>query len=222
LAFRDFNAFVPGITDLIEGNDEQGIMSAYEKAERGREAQNTLRCMKEAKQRGDTEYYEEAKALFDDEQWLNNYLQYFGYGYYYDEDIAVFKQNVARLVPNVPLNYWSFRIMIGFGCICIIVLILALWWAYKNRLEGNTWFFKLAIISIPFVYIASQCGWIVTEVGRQPWVVQDLMPTVSAVSRVSVGSVQTTFWLFAVTFTVLLIAEIKIMISQIKKGPKEG
>jgi cytochrome d ubiquinol oxidase subunit I len=217
----DFNAFVPGITDLIEGNEDQGIMSAYEKAVRGKEAQNTLRRMKEAKDI-DEQTYLQTKALFEDEQWVNDYFRYFGYGYYYDPDMKVFKQNVARLVPNVPLNFWAFRLMIGLGCICMIVLILALWWAYKNRLEGKTRFLKLAIICIPLVYIATQCGWIVAEVGRQPWVIQDLMPTVSAVSHVSTGSVQTTFFLFAITFTILLIAEIKIMISQIKKGPKEG
>jgi len=221
VAFRDFNAFVPGITDLIEGNDAQGIMSAYEKAQRGREAQNTLRRMKEAKG-VDTLTYLQAKTLFENEEWINNYFKYFGYGYYYDSDIHVFKKNIARLVPNVPLNFWAFRIMMGFGCVCMIVLALALWWAYKNRLEGKRWFYRLAIFCIPLVYIATQCGWIVTEVGRQPWVIQDLMPTVSAVSQVSVGSVQTTFFLFAITFTILFIAGIKIMISQIKKGPKEG
>lgn len=222
LAFHEFNAFVPGITDLIEGNNEQGIMSAYEKAERGKEAQNALRRMKEEKAAGETSIYLQTKALFEDEQWVNDYFRYFGYGYYYDSDIKVFKQNIARLVPNVPLNFWAFRIMIGFGCICFIVLTLALWWAYKNRLEGKRRFYKFAILCIPLVYIATQCGWIVAEVGRQPWVIQDLMPTVSAVSRVSTGAVQTTFFLFAITFTILLIAEITIMISQIKKGPKEG
>lgn len=79
---------------------------------------------------------------------------------------------------------------------------------------------RLAIIAIPLAYIASQAGWIVAEVGRQPWVVQDLMPTMAAVTRISAGSVQTTFWLFAVLFTVLLIAEMKIMFRQIKIGPK--
>lgn len=79
---------------------------------------------------------------------------------------------------------------------------------------------KLAIISIPLAYIASQAGWIVAEVGRQPWVVQDLMPTISAVTKISSGSVMLTFWLFAVLFTVLLVAEMKIMFRQIKTGPK--
>ena len=74
---------------------------------------------------------------------------------------------------------------------------------------------------IPLVYICSQAGWIVAEVGRQPWVIQDVMPTVSAVSRIDASAVQITFAIFAVLFTVLLIAELSIMIKQIKLGPKE-
>lgn len=221
LAFHEFNAFVPGITDLIEGNDEQGIISAYEKAARGKEAQRTLRRMKDAKDVDPVEYAQ-LKALFEDEAWVDHYFRYFGYGYYYDDDIQVFRSNIARLVPNVPLNYWTFRIMVGLGCIFIIVLALALWWAYKDRLEGRKWFYYVAIICVPLVWVCSMCGWAVAEVGRQPWVIQDLMPTVSAVSQVSVGAVKTTFILFAVTFTILLIAELKIMFTQIKKGPKEG
>jgi cytochrome d ubiquinol oxidase subunit I len=58
--------------------------------------------------------------------------------------------------------------------------------------------------------------------GRQPWVIQDLMPSIAAVSRVDAGSVQLTFWLFAITFTILLIAEVKILVAQIKKGITGG
>ena len=65
-------------------------------------------------------------------------------------------------------------------------------------------------------------GWIVAEVGRQPWAIQDLLPTIVATSNIDASAVMLTFALFAVLFTVLLIAEIKIMISQIKSGPKGG
>ena len=221
LATHDANAFVPGITDLIEGNAEHGIMSAYEKAARGKEAQNVLRQMKAAKDTNPEEY-QKLKALFEDDVWLNAYFKYFGYGYYYDNDAHVFTQNIAKLVPNVPLNFWSFRAMVALGGLFIIVFALSLYWGVKNRLEGKKWFYYLAIITIPLVYIAGQCGWVVAEVGRQPWVIQDLMPTVSAVSQIKTGMVQTTFFLFAVTFTILLVAELKIMFAQIKKGPKEG
>ncbi len=78
----------------------------------------------------------------------------------------------------------------------------------------------IALLSIPLPYIASELGWILTEMGRQPWIIQDLMPVSTAVSQISSGSVITTFILFAVLFTVLLISEISIMVRQIKIGPK--
>jgi len=61
---------------------------------------------------------------------------------------------------------------------------------------------------------------VLAEVGRQPWVIQDLMPTIAAVTKISTGAVRVTFWLFAIIFTTLLIAEIKIMMRQIKIGSK--
>lgn len=80
----------------------------------------------------------------------------------------------------------------------------------------------MAIWTIPLAYLASQLGWVLAEMGRQPWVIQDLMPSIAAVSRVDAGSVQLTFWLFAITFTILLIAEVKILVAQIKKGITGG
>jgi len=77
----------------------------------------------------------------------------------------------------------------------------------------------IGLWSILFGFIASQMGWIVAEVGRQPWIIQDLMPTIAAVTHLSVSTVQTTFVLFAIIFTTLLIAELRIMFNQIRKGP---
>ena len=80
------------------------------------------------------------------------------------------------------------------------------------------WFLYLAVASVPLVYICSQSGWIVAEVGRQPWTIQDLLPVQAAVSGVSASNVYTTVVIFFVLFTVLLVAELKIMFNQIKKG----
>jgi cytochrome d ubiquinol oxidase subunit I len=76
-------------------------------------------------------------------------------------------------------------------------------------------------LAIPLAYLATQLGWMVAEFGRQPWVIQDLMLTTTAVSNINTASVKITFFLFAFIFTGLLIAEIGIMFKQIKKGPKE-
>ena len=79
---------------------------------------------------------------------------------------------------------------------------------------------SIALFSIPLPYIASELGWLLTEIGRQPWIIQDLMTVSKAVSQISTGSVITTFILFAVLFTGLLISEVSIMVKQIKTGPK--
>jgi cytochrome d ubiquinol oxidase subunit I len=221
----DANAFIPGIVDLVEGNEKHGIMSAYERARRGQVAQSALRGLKDAKVANNTAEYARLRALFNNNTWLNEYFIHFGYGYFYDDNISVFRKNVARLVPNMPLNYWSFRIMIGLGFLFIVVLALIGWWAYKDKLEGKgrTCLYRLALACIPLVYIATWAGWAVTEVGRQPWAVQDWLPTFKATtSGMDTGSVKTTFFLFVITFTVFLIAALKIIITQIKKGPKEG
>jgi cytochrome d ubiquinol oxidase subunit I len=110
--------------------------------------------------------------------------------------------------------------MVGLGMHFMILFIVLLALLYYKKLEKIRWVLYVALWSIPLAYIASQAGWIVAELGRQPWVVQDLMPTLSAVSNIDKGSVMITFWIFAVTFTVLLIAEIKIMVSQIVSQSK--
>jgi cytochrome d ubiquinol oxidase subunit I len=103
-----------------------------------------------------------------------------------------------------------------FLILFIVILVLI----FRKKIEKVRWVLYVALWTIPLAYIASQAGWIVAELGRQPWVVQDLMPTLSAVSNIDKGAVMTTFWIFAITFTVLLIAEIKIMVSQIVSQSK--
>ena len=92
----------------------------------------------------------------------------------------------------------------------------------RTAVLEKTWLHWVGIISIPIVWICSQAGWVVAEVGRQPWVIQDLMPTRAAISDVTTGSVQLTFWIFAVLFTMLLAAEISIMLRYIYKASKNN
>ncbi|MDD4820015.1 MAG: cytochrome ubiquinol oxidase subunit I [Flavobacteriales bacterium] len=216
LADGKTDTFVPGIKDLIEGNEQEGILSVYEKMKRGREAQIALSDLKNA-EKGSLGY-EIALKKFYDPQWKKDYFSYFGYGYYYSDDMSIMQKNAQMLIPPVPLIFYTFRIMIALGILFTAVFIVGIYLSVKKKLDNKRWFYWVALLSIPLVYVCSMSGWIVAEVGRQPWVIQDLMPTVSAVSQVSTAAVQTTFWIFALTFTVLLIAEIRIMTTQIKKG----
>jgi len=213
MAFGKFDAFVPGVIDLIEGNEEQGIISAAEKIERGKYARQILREMKDAQAEDDFVTYEARKAKFMDTDFKDNYFQYFGYGFIDDP---------GKLIPNVPISFYSFHIMVGLGFYFLFFFILAIILAFRDTLTRRRAFLRLAIWTIPLAYVASLSGWTVAELGRQPWVIQDLMPTFAAVSNIDAGMVQVTFWLFAAIFTALAIAEVRIMTKQIKLGPKEG
>ncbi|MBK8882191.1 MAG: cytochrome ubiquinol oxidase subunit I [Bacteroidales bacterium] len=207
MAFLDANAYVPGIRDITEGNAEYSIMPVNEKIEKGKIAIQALRDYNAAKKANDAGKMAEALTV------LNENYKYFGYGYLND---------AKQTIPSVKTTFYSFRLMVGLGFWFVILFILALILLYRNKLDGKNWFLRAAVLSIPLAYLASQLGWAVTEVGRQPWVIQDMMPTLTAVSNINVGSVKITFVLFAITFTLLLIAEIKIMTKQIKIGPNDG
>ena len=149
-----------------------------------------------------------------------------------DSTLQIFKANYSDFgygylnspydaIPHIPLVFFSFRIMVGLGMLSVLLFALSLWYAKKRKFEKFKFIPYLALFCVPMAYVASQCGWIVAEVGRQPWVVQDLMPTNVAVTKIASTWVMTTFWMFAVLFTVLLIAELKIMFNQIKKGPEK-
>lgn len=213
MSYGSWNAFMPGIFDHLEGNHEKNIISTAEKIERGKYARDILRELKDAKESGDNEKYESLKLKFTDEDFKDNYFRYFGYSYVEDP---------WRVVPNVPLTFYSFHLMVGLGFYFLLFFILAFILVYRRTIEKRRWFHWLALITIPLAYLATMLGWTVAEVGRQPWVIQDLMPTFSAVSRLDSATVQVTFWLFLIIFTALLIAEVKIMTKQIKLGPKEG
>ncbi len=213
MAYLDPNAFIPGINDILYGNEEQGLLPAQEKIERGRYARKILKDYKKAIDMGDTVSKDSLAALFDDPTFLDENFRYFGYG---------FLNDINSLVPNVPLTFYSFHVMVMLGFYFLGFLVLALYFSLKDMLERRRWFLRVALFTIPLAYLATILGWVVAEVGRQPWTIQDLLPTVAAVSQIDASAVQLTFALFAIIFTALLIAEVRIMTKQIKIGPKEG
>ncbi|WP_195498489.1 cytochrome ubiquinol oxidase subunit I [Alistipes timonensis] len=216
MSFRDADAFVPGINDLVYGNEERGILSAAEKMERGRVAVDELGRYRAAREAGDTAAIAETASKFDrstpeGEAFLRDHFAYFGYGYL---------DRPEQIVPNVPLLFYSFRVMVGAGCFFILLLGLVWWLNRRDRLADKRWLLWVAVWTVPLAYLASQAGWIVAEVGRQPWAIQDLMPVGVAASKIPSGSVAVTFFLFLALFTALLIAELSILFRQIKIGPK--
>lgn len=206
LATGDFDGHVPGIQDILDGYvDGNGTRhpSAAEMMARGDTALSAFRTYREAKG-SDPELAAAARAT------LMENAGYFGYGYISSEE---------ELVPPVGLVYWAFRVMVGLGCFLLLVMILAFYYVRRETLEKNRWFLWICVLSIPLVYLSGQAGWIVAEVGRQPWAIQGLLPVKAGVSSVSVGAVQTTFFLFLGIFTLFLAIEIRILIRTIRKGP---
>ena len=196
LATHDAEGVVPGIEELKAEGEE--------KMAKGKVA---LDAFKQYRQLKDTDPAQAAEAR----KVLEENVDYFGYGYIESAD---------ELVPNVPLVYWSFRVMVGLGGFLLFLMILVLWAERKGKMSKWIWLQWVALCSIPLVYLAGQAGWIVAEVGRQPWVIEGLLPTKAAVSSVSVGAVQTTFFLFVAIFTLFLAIEIRILLKAIQKGPE--
>ncbi len=216
MSFGDKEAYVPGIYDLIDGNEQRGILSAEEKMQRGRVAIAEMPRYREALVAGDTTTADEVRCRFNPateagQEFLREYFAYFGYGHI---------DSPQQLIPNVPILFYSFRVMVGAGCFFILLLGVVWWLNRKDRLADKRWLLRVAVWSIPLAYLASQAGWIVTEIGRQPWAIQDLMPVGVAASKIPSGSVSVTFFLFLALFTALLVAELSIMFRQIKIGPK--
>ncbi|GHS91846.1 cytochrome d ubiquinol oxidase subunit I [Bacteroidia bacterium] len=208
LSTRDLNGYVPGINNLIEGGydtPEGKAVSMKEKMEKGKIAQSALQHYREAKKDGNETLAADAKKTLDEN------FKYFGYGYF---------DSPKDAIPDIPLVFYSFRIMVILAAFFLLLFVLVWFFTYKKKLESMKWLQWICLLSIPLAYIASQAGWIVAEVGRQPWAIQDILPVQAAISDIDTGSVKLTFFIFLVLFTVLLIAEIGILVKQIRKGPE--
>ena len=207
LANRSLGSFVPGIEDLVYGNPEQNIMGAKEKIEKGKVALTQLDAYKKARKAGDEAAAMAALSIFDQNK------DYLGYG---------FLEKPEDAVPPVALSFNAFHIMVVLGTLFPLVFLAFIYFSYKGTLEQQRWLLGAGSIMVFLGLIAHWAGWIVAEVGRQPWAIQDLLPVTVARSNLTAGTVQTTFFMFLILFTVLLIAEISIMAKQISVGPEEN
>ena len=203
LATNDMNGYVPGIRDILDGYtkpDGTQELSLDEKIERGRAAIAALADFRKAS--------EKDSSLFTLLSSLEENMPYFGYGYVQDR---------AQVVPYIPVCFYAFRVMVGGGCLFVLLFLIA---SFKPSLLGRKWWGAIAIACIPIAYIVSEAGWLVAEFGRQPWTIQDMLPTWVGVSQLGSSAVMITFFLFLILFTTLLAVEISIMIRAIKAGPK--
>jgi len=218
MATDDIHGYVPGINNILNGYttpDGKVELPVEEKMARGKKAIEALAAYRKAK-------HEEAEDSVINKHLaiLNENMPYFGYGYIRDK---------SEVVPPIAVNFWAFRVMVGLGSLFILFFAVVLagsygWpkclWRDRSITGLPKWHYWVAIALVPTAYIASESGWLVAEFGRQPWTIQDMLPTWAAVSNLQSSSVMITFFLFLILFTTMLAVEINIMFKQIKKGPQ--
>jgi cytochrome d ubiquinol oxidase subunit I len=122
-------------------------------------------------------------------------------------------------VPNVPVLFWSFRCMVGLGLFFIALFATAFYLASRHRFEQHRWFLKIAFWSLPLPWIAAELGWIVAEYGRQPWVVDGVLPTFLGVSRTAAGNVWFSLIGFIVFYSALAIVDAFLIARTVRRGP---
>lgn len=123
-------------------------------------------------------------------------------------------------VPNVPIMFWLFRFMAGLGFFFIAFFAAAFYCASACRFN-KTWFLRLAVAIIPLPWFAIEFGWVLAEIGRQPWAVEGVLPTFLAASSLSIAQIWTTIIGFTLLYGTLAVIEIRLMLAMIRKGPFE-
>ncbi|WP_112662747.1 cytochrome ubiquinol oxidase subunit I [Microvirga flavescens] len=124
-------------------------------------------------------------------------------------------------VPNVPVLFWSFRVMVGIGFYLIAFFALFFWLSARHKLGDGRALLWIALFSLPLPWIAIELGWLVAEYGRQPWVIEGVLPTFFAASGLTLVDLAISLSTFLVIYTVLAIIEVILMVRVIRKGPAD-
>jgi cytochrome bd ubiquinol oxidase subunit I len=124
----------------------------------------------------------------------------------FEGEIKGLKEWPADERPPVAWVFWSFRIMFGIGLLMLFIGWFGAWQAWRGNLERHRWFLGLCFLSGPMGFIAVISGWIVAEVGRQPWTVYGLLRTVDSVSPVTAAAVGTSLIVFVFVYSIVFTA----------------
>jgi len=133
-----------------------------------------------------------------------------------DADIG---KAATSTIPNVPVLFWAFRLMVGCGLWFIALFAFSFWLSARRELDRHRWYLKAALFSLPLPWIAAELGWIVAEYGRQPWAIEGVLPTALGVSSVSVAQVATSLAGFVIFYSALAIVDAVLMAKYARRGP---
>jgi cytochrome d ubiquinol oxidase subunit I len=122
-------------------------------------------------------------------------------------------------IPQVPLLYWSFRIMVAFGFFFFFLFALAFYYNAKRTIETKRWLLRVAVWTIPLPWMATSLGWFVAEYGRQPWAIGEVLPTFLATSSLTVNDLIFSLAGFIGFYTFLLVIEVWLMFKFARLGP---
>ncbi len=122
-------------------------------------------------------------------------------------------------IPNVFLVFWTFRVMVGIGCLFLLLFAVSLWSVLRARAWQRKWLLYGALYALPLPWVAALCGWFVTEHGRQPWTVFGMLPTTLSSSSLTSLDLSLSLAVFATFYTALFCVEIFLMVKYARKGP---
>ncbi|SKC73263.1 cytochrome ubiquinol oxidase subunit I [Pseudoxanthomonas indica] len=205
---RSFNKEMPGIQELVERAEQRirnGLVAydALQKLRANREDATARRVF-------ESTWHDLGYALL-----LKRYR----------EDItsatdAQIIQASMDTIPHVAPLFWSFRLMVGVGFYFIVFFAFAFWLASTQQLERRRWFLKLAFYSLPLPWLAIEAGWLIAEYGRQPWIIDGVLPTFFAASGLKLHQILISLAGFVIVYTTLAIIDVWLMRKVIVKGPE--
>lgn len=206
IATRSLDEQVPGIHELVEENRAR--------IRRGLEAMQALDALRAAPK--DPDKRARFLVLREDLGFGLLTLRYAANPAQVDE--AMIERAAWDTVPNVPVLFWSFRVMVALGFFFIVLFAYAFYLASRRRFERRV-FLRVALWSLPLPWIAAELGWIVAEYGRQPWAIDGVLPTFMGVSSTSSSQVAASLAGFMILYTGLAVADVLLMVRAIKSGP---
>ncbi|MFT4059383.1 MAG: cytochrome ubiquinol oxidase subunit I [Legionella sp.] len=209
IATRSFTQPLEGIAELIEqgkGRIKEGML-AYDALTRLQKNPND----------------EQAKTDF------NAHSDFLGYSLLlkkYTENVVDANEDqidkaAHDLKPKVAPLFFAFRIMVGCGFFFIFLFAVGFYLSAKHKLHSTRWYLHLAFWSLPLPWVAVELGWIVAEYGRQPWVVQGILPTMMGTSSLNTGQVMTSLIGFVLFYSTLAVIELYLMFKYIRLGPDD-
>ena len=124
-------------------------------------------------------------------------------------------------IPNVPVLFWAFRVMVGVGLLLIALFAFSFYLSARHRFERHRWYLRWLPWALPLPWIAAELGWVVAEYGRQPWAIEGVLPTFLGVSPQPAGNVIASLTGFVLLYTALAVFELLLMVRIVRQGPEQ-